>query len=281
MSALVTAEALVTVADLGIATRGDAVVQLVRGVSFAVAEGERLGVVGESGSGKTITALAITGLLPGAMTVTGSIDLAGTQVVGAPEGRLRPVRGRDVAMVFQEPLTALDPLMRVGRQVAEPLRRHRHLRGAALDGAVRAALEEVALPSDERILRAFPHELSGGQRQRIALAMALACNPRLLIADEPTTALDVTVQAEILDLVARVVAERRMALLFVTHDIGVIVRVATRLIVMRGGEIVEEGPADEVIRHPRHPYTRTLVDGARLLDRALDRGHLGGGGISS
>lgn len=267
--------AVVELTNLQIATGAAEPVGLVRGVSFAVGEGERLGVVGESGSGKTLTALAISGLLPPGLHPAGSVLLGGQEVVGAPESRLRRLRGREVAVVFQEPLTALDPLMRVGRQVAEPLARHRRLRGPALQAAVRAALAEVAL-GDERVLRAFPHELSGGQRQRVAIAMALACNPRLLIADEPTTALDVTVQAEILDLIARVVAERRMALLFVSHDIAVMARVATRLIVMRGGEIVEQGPAAEVIARPRHPYTRSLVAGARALDRALETGRLGG-----
>ncbi|MFF8959564.1 ATP-binding cassette domain-containing protein [Streptomyces sp. NPDC014894] len=243
---------------------------LVDTVSLRLAPGERLGLIGESGSGKSLTSLAILGLLPEGMAVTGSVELAGTQVVGAGERALTAVRGRDAAIVFQEPLTALDPLMRAGRQIAEPLRRRRGLRGAELRRAVLAALEQVLLPEPERIARSFPHEMSGGQRQRVALAMALACDPKLLIADEPTTALDVTVQAELLDLLDTLVKEREMAVLFVSHDLAVVARIADRALVLKDGRAVEEGEVRDIVTAPREPYTRALVAGARQLESALD-----------
>ncbi|MDT0440508.1 MULTISPECIES: ABC transporter ATP-binding protein [Streptomyces] len=243
---------------------------LVDDLSFTVGSGERLGLIGESGSGKSLTTLAILGLLPTGMTASGSVELAGTQIVGAPEKRLTAVRGRDAAVVFQEPLTALDPLMRVGRQIAGPLARRTGLRGPALRSAVLDGLEQVRLPDPERVARAFPHEISGGQRQRVALAMALACAPALLIADEPTTALDVSVQAEILTLLDTLVAEREMAVLFVSHDLAVVARVTDRALVLKDGRCVEEGPVLDVVGAPRAPYTKTLVDGARTLQAALD-----------
>jgi peptide/nickel transport system ATP-binding protein len=203
------------------------------------------------------------------MTSTGIIDLAGTRVTEATEKRLTGVRGRDAAVVFQEPLTALDPLMRVGRQIAEPLARRTGLKRAALRGAVREALEQVRLPDPARIARAFPHEISGGQRQRVALAMALACRPRLLIADEPTTALDVSVQAEMLGLIDDLVRAHGMAVLFVSHDLAVISRVTDRALVLKDGRAVEEGPLRDLVRAPSEEYTRTLVASARALEAAL------------
>ncbi|MBA2811043.1 ABC transporter ATP-binding protein [Streptomyces sp. KM273126] len=243
---------------------------LVDDLSLTVAGGERLGLIGESGSGKSLTTLAVLGLLPDGMTVTGSIGLAGTQIVGACEKHLTRVRGRDAAIVFQEPLTALDPLMRVGRQIAEPLARRQGLKGAELQRAVARALERVRLPEPDRIARAYPHEISGGQRQRVALAMALACEPKLLIADEPTTALDVSVQAEMLDLIDTLVRERDMAVLFVSHDLAVVARVTDRVLVMKDGRAVEEGDVREIVRRPREEYTRALVGSARRLESALD-----------
>ncbi|RCG22464.1 ABC transporter ATP-binding protein [Sphaerisporangium album] len=244
-------------------------------VSFEVEAGARLGLIGESGSGKSLTALAIMGLPPAGMTVSGSVvldapGLPRTQVVGAPERALNGLRGRAATVVFQEPLTALDPLAKVGRQLAEPLRRTRGLRGSPLRAAVLAALEEVRLP--ERVAGAYPHEISGGQRQRAAIAMALACEPALLIADEPTTALDVTVQAEVLALLDGLVSARRMALLFISHDLAVVARVTDRVVVLKEGLAVESGNLLDIVGEPRHPYTRDLVSSARRLDSALDWG---------
>ncbi|MEU8712397.1 ABC transporter ATP-binding protein [Streptomyces sp. NPDC048663] len=243
---------------------------LVHDLSFRIDAGERLGLIGESGSGKSLTTLALLGLLPDGMRAEGSVTLAGTQVVGATEKQLTAVRGRRAAVVFQEPLTALDPLMRVGRQIAEPLARRTGLKGRQLRAAVGEALDRVRLPEPGRIARAFPHEISGGQRQRVALAMALACEPDLLVADEPTTALDVSVQAEVLDLLDTLVRERGMAVLFVSHDLAVVAKIADRALVLKDGRAVEEGPVLDVIGTPIAEYTRTLVAGARKLEAALD-----------
>lgn len=243
--------------------------RLVDDVSFTIAAGERVGVIGESGSGKSVTSLAVTGLLADSLTASGSVLLGGTQIIDAPDRALRSLRGPVAGILFQEPLTALDPLMRVERQIAEPMRRHLGLRGAALQDGVRAALEDVSLP-DPRFARAFPHELSGGQRQRVATAIALAARPRLLIADEPTTALDVTVQDEILALLDRLVAERDMALMFISHDLAVVSRMTDRVVVMRGGRAVEQGTVEQIVGAPHDPYTAALVASARALDSALD-----------
>jgi peptide/nickel transport system ATP-binding protein len=249
---------------------------LVDGLSLRIDAGARLGLIGESGSGKSLTALAIMGLLPAGMTSTGSVLLTPpdqtvpAEVIGAPEARLNKLRGRAATVVFQEPLTALDPLMRIGRQIAEPIRRHRGLRGAALRAAVLAALTEVRLPDPARISRAYPHQLSGGQRQRVAIAMALACAPALLIADEPTTALDVTVQAEILALLSGLVAERGMALLFISHDLAVVASVTDHVVVLKDGSPVESGALLDIVHTPKDPYTRALVASAREFDDALD-----------
>lgn len=241
---------------------------LVSDLTFTMQPGQRLGLIGESGSGKSLTSLAVTGLLAPGLTAEGSVLLDGLEVIGASERRLRPARGPVAAIVFQEPLTALDPLMRVGKQVEEPLRRHLGLRGTALADAVRAALAEVAL-DEPRFARAFPHELSGGQRQRVAIALALASRPKLLIADEPTTALDVTVQAQVLALLDRLVAERGMALLFISHDLAVVSQMTDEAIVMQRGLAVERGPVSDILRSPQHPYTADLVRSARALDDAL------------
>ncbi|WOF24020.1 ABC transporter ATP-binding protein [Microbacterium betulae] len=263
---------LLEISGLTVAASGK---RLVDDVTFALSAGDRLGVIGESGSGKSVTSLAVMGLLADSLTASGSVLLEGTQVIGAPDRALRPLRGRIAGIVFQEPRTALDPLMRVGRQIAEPMRRHLGLRGQALKDAVRGSLAEVAL-SEPRIARAFPHELSGGQRQRVAIAVALAARPELLVADEPTTALDVTVQDEILTLLDRVVAERGMGLLFVSHDLAVVARMTDRVVVMQRGRAVEQGAVERIVSAPEHPYTASLVASARALDSALDGVSLGG-----
>jgi len=257
---------LLSVTNLGVHT--DAGTPLVHNLSFDLAAGERLGLIGESGSGKSVTSLAVTGLLGAGLVATGSVLLDGVQVVGAAERRLVPLRGRVASVVFQEPLTALDPLMRIGRQVAEPIARHRGLRGSALRAAVAEALAEVSL-DEARISRAFPHEISGGQRQRAAIAIALGSRPRLLIADEPTTALDVTVQAQILRLLDELVDARGMALLFISHDLAVVSAMTRDVIVMSSGVAVERGTIDRVLSAPEHPYTAQLVQSARGLDDML------------
>jgi peptide/nickel transport system ATP-binding protein len=238
---------------------------LLEGVGFDLERGDRLGLIGESGSGKTITALALLGLLPDSMRATGRITLAGADVIGSSEKELTAIRGSKAAMIFQEPLSALDPLMRVGRQIAGPLRLHKGLSGAAARRRVFALLDRVQLSDHERICNSFPHELSGGQRQRVALAMALGCEPELLIADEPPTALDVTVQAEVLSLLDELVTSEGMALLFITHDLPVISRITRRLLVMQNGRIVESDATAKILVSPAHPYTAGLLESARRV----------------
>ncbi|MGF6258559.1 ATP-binding cassette domain-containing protein [Ensifer sp. LBL] len=247
---------------------------LVSDLSLAIRPGERIGLIGESGSGKSMTAMAATGLLPPSITVTGSITLDGQQVVGATDRVMNRLRGVAAAVVFQEPLTALDPLMKIGRQIAEPVRRRLERDGGkatkeAVQREVRDLIAKVALPQPDRIINSYPHEVSGGQRQRVAIAMALACRPKLLIADEPTTALDVTTQAEILKLLDQLVRETGMALLFISHDLPVVSQVVERVIVLKNGIAVEEGLVGSVFGTPQHDYTKTLVEAARLFDEAL------------
>ena len=259
---------LLSVTDLGVHTTAGRA--LVSGLSFDLAAGERLGLIGESGSGKSVTSLAVTGLLGAGLVASGSVRLDGVEVVGAAERRLVPLRGRVASVVFQEPLTALDPLMRIGRQVAEPIIRHRGLRGGDLRRAVAEALDEVSL-DEARIGRSFPHEISGGQRQRAAIAIALGSRPQLLIADEPTTALDVTVQAQVLSLLNDLVDARGMALLFISHDLAVVSAMTPEVIVMSAGVAVERGTIGRVLSDPHDPYTAQLVRSARALDEMLGK----------
>jgi oligopeptide/dipeptide ABC transporter ATP-binding protein len=234
---------------------------LVKDVSFALEGGERVGLIGESGSGKSLTALAVLGLLPEGVRASGSIQLGGAELVGARERELGRIRGKDIAMVFQEPMTSLDPTQRVGKQVAEALRVHGVARAAARSRAAEL-LESVGLP--ERTARAYPHQLSGGQRQRVVLAIALANRPAVLLCDEPTTALDVTVQAQILALIEKAITENDSALLFITHDLAVVATICERVLVMYGGRIVESGVVREVFRRPRHRYTEGLLAASDL-----------------
>ncbi|WP_410585931.1 ABC transporter ATP-binding protein [Amycolatopsis sp. lyj-23] len=236
---------------------------LLEDISFTVDAGERVGLIGASGSGKSLTALAVLGLLPDGMTVRGSVRLDGTELLGRPDRALSAVRGERIAMVFQDPRTALNPLMRVGRQIAEPLRAHRGLTRKAAAAEAVALAGKVGLPDPGHAVRAFPHQLSGGQRQRVGIAIALACRPSVLLADEPTTALDVTVQAEILRLLDALVAEEGTALVFITHDLAVLAQVARRVLVLGGGRLLEDGTLADVLRAPRHPGTRALLDVAR------------------
>jgi peptide/nickel transport system ATP-binding protein len=234
--------------------------RILRDVSFTLDRGETLGVVGESGSGKTMTSLALIGLLPEGARLGGAVRFDGRDLAALDEGEWRTMRGDRIAMIFQEPMTALNPLQRIGDQIAEPLRLHRGLsRGAALEAATKL-LARVGLPDPARRARAYPHELSGGQRQRAMIAMALSCGPQLVIADEPTTALDVTVQAQILDLLATLREETGMAMILVSHDLAVIAETCARVLVMYGGMAMESGPTREVLEKPAHPYTRALLE---------------------
>ncbi len=241
-------------------SRGPA--EALRGVDFELMPGETLGLIGESGCGKSMTALALIGLLPEGAAASGSISLAGQELIGLPEPAMNRLRGNRIGMVFQEPMTALNPLHTVGAQISEPLRLHRGLGRSVARAEALRLLDRVKMPQAAARLDAWPHQLSGGQRQRVGIAMALACGPDLLIADEPTTALDVTIQGEILDLIAELVADSGMALLLISHDLGVMARSVERLLVMYGGTVVESGPTGEVFAHLAHPYTRGLF-GAR------------------
>ena len=241
----------------------------VRDMSFTLERGDTLGLIGESGCGKSMTALALMGLAPDNATVSGSLTLDGQQLVGLHDRDWRSIRGARIAMIFQEPMTALNPVHRIGQQVMEPLRLHQRLPMVEARARALALLERVGIPEPARRFDSYPHQFSGGQRQRIMIAMALACAPDVLIADEPTTALDVTVQKQILRLIAELVAERGMALILISHDLGLIAQNVRRMLVMYGGSVVERGPADAVFAHPAHPYTRGLLAARPSLAQRL------------
>ena len=244
-------------------------VRAVDGVSFHVGEGELLGLVGESGCGKSITALSVMRLIsaPGKI-IGGEILFAGENLLSASEARMREIRGDDIAMIFQDPMTSLNPVYTVGEQIAEALRLHRGLsRKQAREAAVQA-MREVSIPDPARRADDYPHQLSGGMRQRVMIAMALACDPKLLIADEPTTALDVTIQAQILELIDELRRTRNLAVLLITHDLGVVAEVADRVAVMYTGRIVEESPVAELFARPKHPYTEGLLRSVPKLTAA-------------
>lgn len=247
------------------------VVRAVDDVSFDLAAGETLALVGESGSGKSVTALSLMRLVPkpAGRIVSGEICFDGQDLLTLNERGMRGVRGNRIAMVFQEPMTSLNPALTVGLQVAEPVRRHRGLPWPRALDLARTLLERVRIPDASQRLRAYPHQLSGGMRQRAMIAMALACRPRLIIADEPTTALDVTVQAQVLDLLKQLTTEAGAALLLITHDLGLVARYADRVAVMYAGRIVEMAEAQELFADPRHPYTRALL--ACVPSLAADR----------
>ena len=238
------------------------VARAVDGVSFDVRAGETLGIVGESGCGKTVTSLAMLGLLPEppARLMDGSsVRLHGEELVGATESRMRALRGNEISMIFQEPMSSLNPVYTVGDQIAETLRLHRALdRRAARAEAIRL-LDEVGIPEPAQRVDEYPHQLSGGMRQRVMIAMAIACEPRILIADEPTTALDVTIQAQILELLAGLRRAHGMAVLLITHDLGVVAEVCDRVVVMYAGQVVESGSVQDIFTRPAHPYTRGLL----------------------
>ncbi|MBP2436274.1 ABC transporter ATP-binding protein [Microbacterium amylolyticum] len=256
------------VTDLTVTISGTTVLDR---VSFHVPDGARAGLIGESGSGKSMTALAILGLLPHEATASGSIRWNGRELLGIPDRELATLRGNEIAIVFQEPQSALNPIRSVGAQISESARIHRGLSRRAAERLAIALAERVRLPAPSDVVFRFPHELSGGQRQRVAIAMALAADPTLLIADEPTTALDVTVQAEILELMLGLVASQGMSLLFITHDLAVLNRVATHGVVLDQGRVVESGPVSTLLSTPAHPVTRGLLrDAAATMWRPGD-----------
>jgi peptide/nickel transport system ATP-binding protein len=264
-----TAVALLDIQDLNIRFDSSGAV---RGLSLRVQPGESLGLVGESGSGKSVTALAVLRLLGEAATVTGEITFDGRDLLALPEHEMRRVRGREIAMIFQEPMTALNPVMPVGEQIAESVRLHQHgLSRRQVREQVLEAMHAVALPDPAARYGDYPHQFSGGQRQRILIAMAIANRPRLLIADEPTTALDVTVQAQILDLLAELRERYGLAMLFISHDLAVVSQVADRVAVMRHGLLVEEAPRPALFRNPLHHYTRSLLGAVPTMKTDLDK----------
>jgi peptide/nickel transport system ATP-binding protein len=251
----------------------DGVVRAVDGVSCAIAAGETLAVVGESGCGKSVTALSILRLVPSppGRIVSGRIRFAGRDLLALSDAEMRAIRGNEISMIFQEPMTSLNPVLTVARQIGETLMLHQHLDARAAEARAVAMLRLVRLAEPERRARQYPHELSGGMRQRVMIAMALACHPKLLIADEPTTALDVTIQAQILDLMRDLKSEIGAAILLITHDLGVVAEMAQRVVVMYAGRKVEEAPVRDLFRHPRHPYTEGLLASVPRLGETLGR----------
>jgi oligopeptide/dipeptide ABC transporter ATP-binding protein len=259
---------LLEVEDLCVTLGG---VPLVDGVSFRLAAGGVLGLVGESGSGKSITALSILRLLPERAVLSGRVRFEGRDLVSAGERALEELRGSAISMIFQEPMTALNPVLTVGHQIVETIRRHQRLGRAGAKSHAIEMLARVGIPAPSTRIDAYPHELSGGMRQRVMIAMALACNPRLLIADEPTTALDVTIQAQILELLASLQAELGMGVILITHDLGVIVEIAHQVLVMYAGKAVERAALDDLFARPLHPYTEGLMRSMPTLDQDRER----------
>jgi oligopeptide/dipeptide ABC transporter ATP-binding protein len=261
-------EPLLSVDDLHVHFWTDrGTIHAVNGISFSVSPGETLGIVGESGCGKSVTSLALLGILPRAgRAVRGTAVFQGRDLLQQSDSDLRKIRGKDLAMIFQDPMTSLNPVLTIGRQIREAIEAHLDLdRGEAERRAI-ALLDDVGIPSAKARLKDYPHQFSGGMRQRAMIAMALACEPKLLIADEPTTALDVTIQAQILDLLRTLVRERSTALILITHDLGVVAGMCERVNVMYAGTFVEAGTAEQLFAHPRHPYTLGLLQSVPRLD---------------
>src|SRR5437588_4440918 len=251
----------------------DGIVRAVDGVSFSVAAGETLAVVGESGCGKSVTSLSILRLIasPPGRIVEGRISFEGRDLLALSERGMRDIRGNEISMIFQEPMTSLNPVLTIGRQIAETLTVHRGLGAQAAETRAIEMLRLVGIPEPAQRIKQYPHELSGGMRQRVMIAMALACGPKLLIADEPTTALDVTVQAQILDLMRELKAKTGTAIILITHSLGVVAEMAQRVVVMYGGRKVEEAPVEALFARPRHPYTRALLGSVPRLRSSLAR----------
>jgi oligopeptide/dipeptide ABC transporter ATP-binding protein len=248
------------------------IVHAVNGISFSISAGETLGIVGESGCGKSVTSLALLGILPRAGSVTGgTARFAGTDLLSLSDRGMRRIRGREIAMIFQDPMTSLNPVLTVGRQIREALETHFGMNRKTAEARAAELLDQVGIPSAKSRLSDYPHQFSGGMRQRAMIAMALACEPKLLIADEPTTALDVTIQAQILDVLRSLVAERDTALILITHDLGVVAGMCERINVMYAGLFMESGSAEQVFDTPRHPYTLGLLQSVPRLDAPRGR----------
>jgi ABC-type dipeptide/oligopeptide/nickel transport system ATPase component len=265
-------DSLLAINDLRVTfVAGKSRTEVLHGLNLRVARGEALGLVGESGSGKSVASLAILGLLGDAGRISGgSIVLDGEDITHASESRLRALRGRRVSMIFQDPATALNPAMTIGAQLFDVIRAHRPLRGRQIIEEVHAALERVGFKDPRRAARAYPHELSGGMKQRAMIALAIVCEPALLLADEPTTALDVTVQAQIVDLLRKLVREMNLGLVFITHNLDLMCELCTRAVVLKQGEVVEEGRVEDIFLRPSHAYTRHLIASIPRLPAAPD-----------
>jgi oligopeptide/dipeptide ABC transporter ATP-binding protein len=263
-------EPLLSVEDLRVRFRTDrGPVYAVNGVSFTIEPGETIGLVGESGCGKSVTSLAVLGILARNGEVTnGRAVFEGRDLIGLSDAELRKIRGQEIAMIFQDPMTSLNPVLTIGRQIREPIETHLGLDRAAANARAAELLDQVGIPSAKSRLKDYPHQFSGGMRQRAMIAMALACRPKLLIADEPTTALDVTIQAQILDLLRTLVAEYNSALILITHDLGVVAGMCERVAVMYGGMFMETGTTDQIFERPRHPYTLGLLHSIPRLDQS-------------
>ncbi|MGO8183452.1 ABC transporter ATP-binding protein [Rhizobium leguminosarum] len=273
---------LLDVQDLKVSFPGPhGAVEIVRGLSYSIARGKTLGIVGESGCGKTMTSLALLGLVAGGGRVDGTIDFNGRDLAKFTQRQWQQVRGREIAMIFQEPMTAMNPVMPVGRQIAEVLVKHEKLRKGAAQGRAVDLLAQVGIPSPARRAEDYPHQLSGGMRQRGMIAMALACRPQLLIADEPTTALDVTIQAQILDLMLTLQDDAQMSIQFISHNLAVISEIADSIMVMYAGTAVEYAPADELFANPLHPYTQGLIQTLPDPDRRVERLYVIPGRVTS
>jgi len=266
---------LLEVKDLVVEFKTDkGIARAINGVTFSIEEGETVGLVGESGSGKSVSALSVLGLVPSppGKIVSGSIKLSGKDLVGLPESEYREIRGSEVSMIFQEPMTALNPVFKVGTQMVDVLCQHQKLSRSQAKEKCIEMLRSVRIPSPEKRINEYPHQLSGGMRQRVMIGMALSCGPKLLLADEPTTALDVTTQAQVLDEINDLKKEFNMAMLLITHDIGVVAETCDRVIVMYCGQIIESGTVKEIFERPKHPYTRGLLESIPVVrDKKLEK----------
>lgn len=252
---------------------GKETVQPIRGVNFSIKRGETLGVVGESGSGKSVTALSVMGLLPEGTSeiIEGSITFDGKDLTKLTEKQFQKIRGNDISMIFQEPMTSLNPVFTIGEQLSEPLIQHKKMSKKEIHDAIINVLKQVGIPRAEQIIHEYPHQLSGGMRQRVMISMALLCEPKLMIADEPTTALDVTIQAQILDLMKQIKHEHDMGLILITHDLGVVAEMCDRVVVMYAGEVVEMAEVTELFDQPLHPYTQGLIKSLPAKNKRKDR----------